>query len=303
MSLKIHFLNVGDGDCTIIDFPSRFIEGTQVKYDSRVTMVDINHHENHDDYEHVIDYYRRNFTNSLGGVRPIFRYIASHPHEDHLTGFKALTDSVEVVNFWDIDHDFEPDQSNATWSEYEKDWNKYLALRVGSSNPKVLRYLNTDLPRPFWDEDGIEVLAPSKEIIDFVHKKEDGTRRSAEEVGQVLNNLSYVLLIRFNGVKILLAGDAEAKTWEHIVKNYSDKIKNIDILKASHHGRESGFHEEAIKIMNPKHVVFSMSEDCEHGVPEKYEKAVPSTTVHQTSEGTLVFDCGFDNSITFSHAE
>lgn len=100
-------------------------------------------------------------------------------------------------------------------------------------------------------------------------------------------------------MKILLAGDAETKCWEYILKNHKEKIKNIDILKAPHHGRESAFHEEAVKIMNPKYIVISASEECEYAVPEKYEKAAPQSTIYKTHElGNIVFDCDFDGRIT-----
>ena len=116
-----------------------------------------------------------------------------------------------------------------------------------------------------------------------------------------MNNLSYVLLIRFNGLKILLAGDAETKCWEHILENHKDKIKDIDILKAPHHGRESAFHEEAVKHMNPKHIILSVSSDCEHTVPEKYQKAAPNAEIYQTSDaGSFILDCDFDGTISYA---
>jgi beta-lactamase superfamily II metal-dependent hydrolase len=164
-----------------------------------------------------------------------------------------------------------------------------------------LKYTDETTPRAFWDEDGIEVLSPSKDLYDFVHTKEDGTPRTKEEIGAQLNNLSHVLLIRFNGLKILLAGDAETKCWEYILEKYKDKIKDIDIFKAPHHGRESAFHEEAVKHMNPKHIILSHSSECEHTVPEKYQKAAPSAQIYKTSElGSFILDCDFDGNVTFS---
>lgn len=101
-----------------------------------------------------------------------------------------------------------------------------------------------------------------------------------------------------NNLKVVLAGDAEAKCWEYILKHHKDKIANIDILKAPHHGRESAFHEEAVRVMNPGHIVFSASEDCEFLVPEKYRKAAPRATIYKTSElGSFVLKCGFDGRI------
>ena len=81
--------------------------------------------------------------------------------------------------------------------------------------------------------------------------------------------------------------------------NHKEKIKDVDILKAPHHGRESAFHEEAVKIMNPKHIIFSVSEDCEHTVPEKYEKAAPRAIIYKTCDlGSFILDCDFEGNIS-----
>lgn len=301
MSVNFHFLNVGDGDCTIVDFPGRIVKDTNKEKDARVMMVDIHHHDDHEGYEHVVDYYRKNFTDDITGLRPIFRFISTHPHKDHIKGIKTVFGSIPVVNFWDIEHGFQPDKNGDDWEEYKEDWEFYEAARKSQTDPKILRYTDAETPRPYWDEDRIEVLSPSKELHDFVHTKEDGTKRTTEEIGGVLNNLSYVLLVRINGLKVLLAGDAEAKCWEYILAHHKDKIKDVDILKAPHHGRESAFHEEAVKIMNPKYIVFSASEGCEYLAPKKYQKAAPGATICNTAElGSFVLKCGFDGKITLA---
>lgn len=300
MSLKLHFLNVGDGDCTIIDFPARTLISTGKNYNSRVMLVDVHHHDEHEEYEHVINYYKKHFTDTSGKTRPIFRYVTTHPHKDHMKGMKAIFDEIEVVNFWDIDHRFEPEKNGIDWEEYKDDWGHYEKIRTGSiPGLTVLKYTDTVNPRPFWDEDGIQVLSPSKDLYNFVHTKEDGSARTKEEIGSELNNLSHVLLINFNGLKILLAGDAEAKCWEYILEKHKDKIKDIDILKAPHHGRESAFHEEAVRHMNPKHIILSHSNECEHTVPEKYQNAAPNAEIYKTCDyGSFILDCDFQGNVT-----
>ena len=47
----------------------------------------------------------------------------------------------------------------------------------------------------------------------------------------------------------MFAGDSEDLTWEHITKNHSEKIKNIDILFAPHHGRDSNRNFELLKTL------------------------------------------------------
>lgn len=299
MSVDFHFLNVGDGDCTVIDFPARTM-GTLNK-DPRVMMVDSHHHEDHDEYEHIIDYYKRNFRDEAGYVRPVFRYIATHPHKDHMKGIKQIFGEMIVQNFWDVKHEFEPAPGGPDWDLYKDDWEFYKQLREGESDQTVLRYTDASKQAQYWDQDRIEVLSPSPELYRSVHYKEDGTKRTVEEIGVRLNNLSYVLLIRVNGLKVLLTGDAEPMCWDYIMRNHKDKIRDVDILKAPHHGRESAFHEEAVKWMNPRRIVFSVAEDCEHAVPEKYEKAAPHAVSYKTHElGSFILRCGFDGNITLA---
>ena len=56
---------------------------------------------------------------------------------------------------------------------------------------------------------------------------------------------------------VILGGDAEEEVWENLVETYGDDLK-CDVLKASHHGRDSGYHLRAVQTMNPKHVIVSV---------------------------------------------
>ena len=300
MTVDFHFLNVGDGDCIIVDIPERVLRSDpSVEFPARMMMIDTHHHDDHDDYEDVVRYYLAHFSDSQGRPRPLFRYIQSHPHTDHLKGLSRLSRNIPIVNFWDLEHSFVPQKNGPGWDECRDDWECYERLRTGSTDPKVLRYSDADSPREYWKDDGITILSPSKDLHTAVHKKDDGTLRSPDEIGQELNDLSYVLLMKVNNLKILLAGDAEQRAWNHMIQNHRSEITNIDILKAPHHGRERAFKEEAVKIMRQKHIIMSASEECEYMVPEKYLKASPTSKIYKTCEqGTFVMSCDFDGGIT-----
>src|SRR5207248_2574834 len=100
---KIHFLNVGHGDCTIIEHN-----------DGKITMIDINNGDEIDadsaaeigDDDHDIgltnpvEYFKTKFPG-----KAIFRYIQSHPDFDHMRGLAAIeSEGIKVWNFWDTDH-------------------------------------------------------------------------------------------------------------------------------------------------------------------------------------------------------
>lgn len=304
--LKIHFLNVGYGDCTIVHWPERQIKDAQGKVTKekpeRIMMLDLCHHDKHEEFEHIIDYYKNNFKRSDGTLKSIFRYVCSHPHSDHIRGLDALFNdsNVDIINFWDLEHSFEPEDFEGH-DTHEQDWKTYKKMGDPQiKSPKTIITYREDNPRDFWHdgEDRITVLAPSQELVHKAHETEDGKKKDPVEIDE----MSYALLICFNNIKILLAGDGKERTWKDIFENCEKDIKSIDILKAGHHGHESAFHEDAAKLMSPDYIIFSNSkeEDKDHGAEALYSKAVPSANIYKTCDhGTIVAECHFDGKINF----
>ena len=216
MSVDFHFLNVGYGDCTIIRWPER-TAGDNDK-DERIMMMDIYHHEDHDEYEDTIDYYKTNFKNTDGSIKPIFRFVCSHPHQDHICGLKKLFDDngIKILNFWDLKHSFVPTDFDGHPS-HQEDWKAYNALGGGSSPATVLRISRESTPGKFWNEAGdrITLLSPPETLVQYAHYKEDGSKRAADAVE--IDEMSYALSIRVNSRSVILAGDGRATpTWNDI---------------------------------------------------------------------------------------
>ena len=79
------------------------------------------------------------------------------------------------------------------------------------------------------------------------------------------------------------------------MKNYSDKIKNITILDASHHGRDSGFHAEAVSHMNLEFVLVSVGKKPKTDASNKYRRY--SDNVWSTRwKGNIRFEINPDGS-------
>lgn len=299
MSVKIHFLNVGAGDCTIIHFPAR-TRGDK-SLNERIMMVDINHNPTDRNYQNVINYYKENFRDDNGSIKPIFRFICTHPHQDHICGLDTLKNDpdITIANFWDLAHDFEPENFDY-YPTHEADWKAYKNLTGEKSTATVIRTSREDEPGKYWnnEEDRISILSPCKELRRYAHYKEDGTKREKTKIE--IDEMSYALVIQINSRKILLGGEGRTTPfWENIYTNCKDLIKNCSIIKASHHGQEAGFHEEAVKLINPEYIVFSNSEkeDEDYGAEGLYKKAVPKATILKTCEpGNIVFEVPFDKS-------
>ncbi len=298
MGVIFHFLNAGSGDCTIVHFPKRTRDGKNI--DERIMLVDLCTHNDDPDYEDVIDYYKTYFKDGDGSIKPIFRFVCSHPHHDHICGLKELLDdnNIKIWNLWDLEHSFEPTDFSGH-PTHADDWKAYKKLGSTSSPVTVIRATRETKPSQFWDEDGdrITILSPSKDLIKYAHYKDDGTKRDADAVE--IDEMSYALSIRINNRSVVLAGDGrESPAWNDIYENCKEVLKACCVLKAGHHGHECSFHKDAIKLMSPEIIIFSNSEDedSKNGAEKKYRQVCSSSSIYKTWEGTIIVDVPFDSS-------
>lgn len=87
-------------------------------------------------------------------------------------------------------------------------------------------------------DDGVYVLSPTPAL-----------ERRAIEADQP-NIISMAFMISYKGTNVALGGDATAdESWPDIVSRVA--LPDVSVLKASHHGRRSGYHQPAVKAMSP----------------------------------------------------
>lgn len=73
------------------------------------------------------------------------------------------------------------------------------------------------------------------------------------------NNLSCLVLIEYAGFKILFPGDLEKDGWLALLERQSfrQEISGVNVLVASHHGRENGYCEDVFEYCRPQAIVMS----------------------------------------------
>jgi competence protein ComEC len=288
---KIHFLNVGHGDSTIIEHNN-----------GNLTMIDINNGSDLDDDEAkpILESFAKKPIDYLAGVvarqyglkswqqilseagydieltnpieylkthfpnRDIFRYIQTHPDFDHMRGLACLESSgIDILNFWNT-------QNTRTWREGEDkeddkdDWNAYQ--RYSSGKNCTVLHLTRGANGKYWNQgdngefgNGLHILSPTPSLL----KEYDVDRKR--------NEISYVLKYKTANRTIIFGGDAEQAAWEAIFKAEGNALK-CDVLKASHHGRDSGYHQEAVKAMSPEVTVVSVGKKPESDATNKYRQ-------------------------------
>jgi len=235
----------------------------------------------------------------------IYRYVQTHPHMDHLAGLKSLTERFPIMHFWDTDHSkvekvaFESDSD-------KEDWEHYLRFR----KDKKLAFYRSGQPITAQDEEypyKIFVFHPTKAALLAGDSKECPNP----------NWFSYLILMDYNGFKAVLAGDVTCEYWKDLWKwlgeNPASKklFKDVHVLKASHHGRESGrcgweengrIQRDFLNWMDPEYVIISVGkkpESCDatewyRRRPDDSNRQVLTTrwygTVWVSYDGTTPFE-------------
>jgi competence protein ComEC len=318
--LEIHFLNVDHGDCTIIRHP-----GDEHRKKGRITFVDINdwkdkqpndykesiaglsnHIENlslstsesrtafnkdqisDDEYaekylDDPVEYFRSDVVEQ---DQDIWRFICTHPDMDHLSGLNRLCTEESISVFWDTDHEKDLSDKDYWPPKYDQvDWDRYATIKNGDTDHQYIQPTR-DSQKQYWSDDNIQILHPSPDIVQDLNEENEGEDRPK------YNDISYVLKLNTRAGAILLPGDAEEAAWEEILDYWEPEVlEDVRILKAPHHGREDGFHEEAVKAMDPKYVVASVGlKPSTDAYSDYYRTCGDDTKIWSTRQyGTIKF--------------
>lgn len=295
----VHFLNVKEGDCSIIQHGSGHVSVIDVcnarkEKDLATLLYEVlggnrqklsgSGNLNQKSYPVNPISYLKSFN-----ITSIFRFVVTHPDMDHIDGIKDLFEEFNPVNFYDTDNNKEVDFQEG--SPYRKeDWEFYKALRDNNpqSDPKRLLIFSGDsgsYRTLDWEGnppgDAFYVLAPTKSLVEEANKSGD------------FNDCSYVILYHGAGGKVLFSGDAHDKTWEHILSNHASKVQNIDLLIAPHHGRKSNRNYSFLDHLNPKMTFFGNARSEHIAYSAWSYRQLPYITNNQAN--CMIVDAGNNN--------
>ena len=210
--------------------------------------------------------------------KDIFRFISTHPDEDHIHGLEYLDDAKGISNFYCVKNHAAKADSTASFSRYceLRDSSKAFYLKKG-----CLRcWMNKDDEEKCYGSAGINVLWPDVNNASF--------RRAMKSAADGLspNDISPILTYSLNGgVKAIWMGDLETDFMEEIEDCVN--LPPVDILFAPHHGRFSGKPPKSwMKEMSPSLVVVGEAGSDNLDYYQGY------THICQNTAGDIVFECG-----------
>lgn len=249
----VHFLDVGQGDCSIIGHQS-----------GRITMIDVCNARSltseifgqlldnksmiaDQNYENPISYLKK------FGVNKIFRFIATHPDMDHIDGIADIFSEFRPQNFWHTRTNKVIESHSLRFRK--RDWDTYRHLCNGTSEESYFSRsleLYSGFKGPYYNQldstggqcDNLDILSPTPELIRMANQTEK------------YNDASYVILFRSRAGKVLFCGDSHDNTWNHLLQNHYRDICDIKLMVAPHHGRDSGRDRTFLDHVRPTLTIF-----------------------------------------------
>jgi competence protein ComEC len=305
---QIHFLNVGDGDCTWIRHSNEantIIDVCLAKSDNLIKAQDAvtemfstiakpntirGNYNQAANSENPIQYLQKFGTNS------VFRFILSHPDMDHMDGIEDFFKTFHPINFWDTKNNkVKPDFGES--SKYsEKDWDFYQSIKDSESSPKYL-YLYDGSKGKYYNQNedgtnggnGLFVLSPTPQLIKEANNNGD------------YNDCSYVILYRIGKFKVLFCGDASNKTFEHLLANHLTDISDVDLLIAPHHGRKGNIDFSFLDVMRPTMTFFGNANSEHLAYQEWSGRKLEKITNNQAGSLIVTFESNDGMSIYARH--
>ena len=257
MTAKFIFWDVRHGHATYVKSPN----GRHIVVD--LGAESFNNGESFSPLCHLYHHY---------GVRQIDYGIVTHPHLDHIDDIENF-DAMNPKAFCRPKHI--PDEKvlegirDKDRHKFEKyvDMNRryYQAIPVESPN-------NPRNPNNYGELEMDTYISKSCSLDNF-------------------NDHSLVAIFQYAGVKVVVPGDNGSCSWEELLgqSDFRYAAKDADVLLAPHHGRESGWHDEAMDVINPRITVISDARRRETSAQSKYSAKSRGWEVQNRSSGRKEF--------------
>ena len=259
--LAVHFLDVGQGDCIIIELP----DGKKAIIDAGGDEANTTQTDCETKIVQSIDELK---------IKTFDYMILSHSDEDHVEFM------VTVLEKYDVKQIYRP----AFNSSIERDSN--INPQYGTIETKIYNKFVIAVQEEQKQGASVEFNLGKKQI-DGVGYKFDifGVSEewySKDKVGasvtdpKIKNKVSPMVLLSYNSEedvrRIMFTGDAEGKGGNNgeslFLNGYKDNI-DIDLLKIGHHGSESSASTEFLQRLDPEYAVISVGTQGKHGHPRQ----------------------------------
>jgi competence protein ComEC len=239
--LHVYFLNVGQGDTTVIVSPQ-----------GHITLIDASRPKKLQQFLADLGLPKRALVDLM---------VITHPHSDHYLGAGRVLQNYRVMHavlcpFWHAFGIGPPGYqrlvmdlyNHGTSCQFLSGYARFYTDIVGAAVAPAI-----DMAQQF----RIDLLGPANALVKAL---EDQQLFNA-------NHLSIMARLSWNSQHVVIAADAQMENWAFFD---SERLvgEGCDILRAAHHGSANGTQWERLSRLAPKVVVVSSDLSAGHRLPD-----------------------------------
>lgn len=295
-NLKVHFIDVGQGDCSFIELP-----------DGKTMLIDAGQEEYG---KQVVKYIKKL------GYDKIDYLVATHADSDHVGGLSKVIESLDVsvvyrpftisncvkvkgfqdelLELFQNDETFNAMENGEVYAKFLKSaynetcGDKLSEIRICSDKETII---SDSEQNPYM----IKFFMPYGET-EFSTTRITSGYAVKEQSGD--NETSAVIEIISDGHKYLFTGDMTTAGEKDLIENMSladaEMLSCVSVLKVAHHGSNSSTSAEFLALVKPTSSVIMVGKDNDYGLPASEvitRLQNIATTVYRTDElGTIIVE-------------
>lgn len=255
--LKLHFMDVGQGDSTLISCP----DGKHILVDAGSAA----HYPGDEVRGYLLDVFKDQDL-------IIDDLIVTHPDQDHYNKLPELLQGFTVSQIWWTGSKEQYLIKSARDWLFDEKQIELIHLKEGDHSPQT-----TPASRLECGEADVYVLSAG------LNKGRSDWRK---------NTISIVVMIRYGDFEAVLTGDATTVTEKAILERYDTDWLDVDLLKIGHHGsRTTSTSSTWADTLSPEISVVSAGATNSHGHPsqeviERLESHAVSSVAHSITSAS-----------------
>lgn len=248
--LVITFLDVGQGDCIILQLP-----------DGKNMIIDSGDKSNANK-QTIADFTETN------GITTFDYLLLTHQDSDHVGNMSWVIDNYEIKYI------FRPNikTTNSKLEDVEnlpEDFNTGNSCDSNIYGKFMLSAYNEGCPVEVFykDSDFTNTILYMEETYTYSFDFLTPTADNASDIKYSnANDYSPVMLFEYCGTKIMFTGDAEKENLGEYVSTYGNTY-NVDILKVGHHGSENATTSAFVEAIDPEYAIIQCGLNNKYGHP------------------------------------
>ena len=285
--LKITFMDIGQGDSILIEFP-----------DGKNMLIDAGDKRNAS--KAVFDKYLKG---KDGNKLKLDYCVTTHSDSDHI----GMMDY--IYQEYDVGKSYRPYVYSTYKDSSVFDSTFNAGINIKASSQIYYKYLqgvydegtyweffndDSDFTNSFTDSTGNEYSYKVDFVMPYVSSNLEGFSNF-----KTPNDFSAIIMLEYAGKRVLFTGDIENETGKNssenlFVKYYSNNpgVVDCDVLKVAHHGSDSSTSSQFLSIVKPEYSVIS----C--GLSNKHRHPVGSTLNNLITANSKIYRTDLQGTIT-----